>query len=334
MRFLLLALLLVSPLCFAKTVVIVQSYHIEYKWDADYIEAVRSVLGNDHDIKVFELDTKRLPKPEWPDKVAEIQGKIAEIKPDVAILERPFFADSIRHLRKVLRQRDRFLVLMDDSPTMRNAVNEYFGDKRQATIYGSDLDIVLTNDRDTWLKSVVNAHERYDAVVLGTHHTIRDKDGNYATPYELLKEAYYSAQLPLFSFWDIFVGEEQSIGGFTISAQQEGLTAARLASLILNGMRPDQIPQLKSLSGHYVYSESGFVAFPLTTAAPIRKISPKTSDLVGAADKKQNKLIEGLCFGFLFPKLLRKKIRCSRQVINCSPFYSFTVRCCHAFQRF
>lgn len=144
MRFLLLALLLVSPLCFAKTVVIVQSYHIEYKWDADYIEAVRSVLGNDHDIKVFELDTKRLPKPEWPDKVAEIQGKIAEIKPDVAILgddnafslmaehlvqreipvvflgvnggpvqhptlehplvtgilERPFFADSIRHLRK------------------------------------------------------------------------------------------------------------------------------------------------------------------------------------------------------------------------------------------
>ncbi len=256
MRFLLLALLLVSPLCFAKTVVIVQSYHIEYKWDADYIEAVR------------------------PDKVAEIQGKIAEIKPDVAILgddnafslmaehlvqreipvvflgvnggpvqhptlehplvtgilERPFFADSIRHLRKVLRQRDRFLVLMDDSPTMRNAVNEYFGDKRQATIYGSDLDIVLTNDRDTWLKSVVNAHERYDAVVLGTHHTIRDKD---------------------FSFWDIFVGEEQSIGGFTISAQQEGLTAARLASLILNGMRPDQIPQLKSLSGHYVYSESG-----------------------------------------------------------------------------
>lgn len=301
MRFLLLALLLVSPLCFAKTVVIVQSYHIEYKWDADYIEAVRSVLGNDHDIKVFELDTKRLPKPEWPDKVAEIQGKIAEIKPDVAILgddnafslmaehlvqreipvvflgvnggpvqhptlehplvtgilERPFFADSIRHLRKVLRQRDRFLVLMDDSPTMRNAVNEYFGDKRQATIYGSDLDIVLTNDRNTWLKSVVNAHERYDAVVLGTHHTIRDKDGNYATPYELLKEAYYSAQLPLFSFWDIFVGEEQSIGGFTISAQQEGLTAARLASLILNGMRPDQIPQLKSLSGHYVYSESG-----------------------------------------------------------------------------
>lgn len=307
MRLLFLALLLVSPLCFGKTVVIVESYHLEYKWDADYIEAVRSVLGEDHDIHVFELDTKRLPKTEWPQKVAEIERAISDIKPDVTILgddnaftlmaerlvdrkipvvflgvnggpvqhpalkhplvtgilERPFFAESIRHLRKILRQKERFLVLMDDSPTMRNAVNEYFGDKRHDTIYGSELDIVLTNDRNTWLQTVVNAHERYDAVVLGTHHTIRDKDGNYVIPHDLLKEAFYKAQLPLFSFWDIFVGEEQSIGGFTISAQQEGLTAARLASLILNGVKPDRIPHLKSLSGHYVYSESGLTHWNL-----------------------------------------------------------------------
>jgi len=307
MRFLFLGLLLVSPLCFGKNVVIIQSYHLEYKWDADYIDAVRSVLGEDHDIRVFELDTKRLSKAEWPGKVAEIQNAIADINPDVAILgddnaftlmaehlvereipvvflgvnggpvqhpvlehslvtgilERPFFAESIRHLRKVLRQKERFLVLMDDSPTMRNAVNEYFGDKRQDTIYGSELDIVLTNDRDTWLQTVVNAHERYDAVVLGTHHTIRDKDGQYVIPHDLLKEAFYRAQLPLFSFWDIFVGEEQSIGGFTISAHQEGLTAARLASLILNGVKPDRIPHLKSLSGHYVYSESGLAHWNL-----------------------------------------------------------------------
>ncbi len=311
MRLLFLALLLASPLCFGKTVVIIQSYHLEYKWDADYIEAVRSVLGQDHEIHVFELDTKRLSKPEWPQKVAEVQSAIADIKPDVAILgddnaftlmaehlvareipvvflgvnggpvqhptlkhplvtgvlERPFFAESIRHLRKILRRKERFLVLMDDSPTMRNAVNEYFGDKRQAEIYGSQLDIVLTNDRDTWLQTVVNAHENYDAVVLGTHHTIRDKNGDYVIPSELLKEAYYQAQLPLFSFWDIFVGEEQSIGGLTISAHQEGLTAARLASLILNGVKPDRIPQLKSLSGHYVYSKSGLEHWNLNLSA-------------------------------------------------------------------
>lgn len=301
MRFFLLALLLASPLCFAKTVVVIQSYHLGYKWDADYIDAVQSVLGDDHDIHIFELDTKRLPKPEWPQKVASIQQSISQLQPDVAILgddnafslmashlvekqipvvflgvnggpaqhptlehelvagilERPFFAESIRHLQKVLRVDERFLVLMDDSPTMRNAVNEYFGEKRSAEVYGSQLDIVLTNDKDTWLQSVFSAHEQYDAIVVGTHHTIRDAEENYVEPKDLIGEAFTRSQVPIFSFWDIFIGEQQAIGGFTISAHQEGLTASRLASLILNGVKPNRIPKMNSLSGHYVYSDSG-----------------------------------------------------------------------------
>lgn len=301
MRIFLLALLLVSPLCFSKTVVVIQSYHIEYKWDADYIEAIRSVLGKDHDIHIFELDTKRLPKSEWPDKVASIEEAISKIQPDVAILgddnafslmadhlverlipvvflgvnggpiqhptlnhelvagilERPFFAESIRHLQKVLRVDERFLVLMDDSPTMRNAVTEYFGEKRQAEVHGSKLDIVLTNNKDTWLQSVFNAHDRYDAIIVGTHHTIRDAEENYITPQELMAEAFIRTQVPIFSFWDIFIGKDQAIGGFTISAYQEGLTASRLASLILKGVKPSGVPKLNSLSGHYVYSQSG-----------------------------------------------------------------------------
>lgn len=301
MRFLLLALLLASPLCFGKTVVVIQSYHLEYTWDADYIDAIRSVLGDDHEIHVFELDTKRLPKAQWSDKVATIEKSISSIKPDIAILgddnafslmasslverqipvvflgvnggpvqhptlehelvtgilERPFFAESIRHLQKVLRVDERFLVLMDDSPTMRNAVNDYFGEKRSAEVYGSKLDIVLTNDKDTWLKSVFQAHEQYDAIIVGTHHTIRDAQETWIPPKELMAEASSRTRVPIFSFWDIFIGEDQSIGGFTISAHQEGITAARLANLVLNGVKPDRIPELKSLSGHYVYSESG-----------------------------------------------------------------------------
>lgn len=301
MRLLILALMLVSPLGFSKTVVIVQSYHIEYKWDADYVAAVQSVLGKDHDIHVFELDTKRLPKAEWPQKVASIQRAIADIQPDIAILgddnafslmakhladnqipvvflgvnggpiqhpvlnhelvagilERPFFAESIRHLRKVLRVGKRFLVLMDDSPTMRNAVNEYFGEQRNAEVYGSHLDIVLTNDKNTWLQSIFTAHDQYDAIIVGTHHTIRDAEEKYITPQQLITEAFARTQVPIFSFWDIFIGEQQAIGGFTISAHQEGLTAARLASMILNGVKPNRLPKINSLSGHYVYSRSG-----------------------------------------------------------------------------
>lgn len=314
MRLLVLTFLLMSSLCFGKTVVVVESYHIGYGWDAGYVAAIRSVLGEDHEIRTFALDTKRLPKPEWPQQADKAQSAIADIKPDIVIVgddnaftlmgdylvdrkipvvflginggpaqhptlehplvtgifERPFFEESIRHLRRILPQEERFLVLMDDSPTMRKAVNEYFDDKRQDTIYGSEVDIVLTNDRDTWLQTVINAHKRYDAVILGTHHTIRDEAGQYILPKNLLEEASDKAQLPLFSFWDMFVGENQSVGGFTISAYQEGLTAARLASLILNDVKPDQIPHLKSLSGHYVYSKSELARWGL-------KLSPMIS---------------------------------------------------------
>lgn len=301
MRLLILALLLVSPLCFSKTVVVIESYHDGYKWDADYLVAIESVLGAKHDIHVLALDTKRLPKSEWPQQVASIQQSVAEIQPDIAILgddnafslmaqhladngipvvffgvnggpvqhpalehplvtgilERPFFSENIRHMRKVLKQNERFLILMDDSPTMRNAVEEYFGDVRQTELYGSHLDIVLTNDKDTWLNAVFTAHEQYNAVIVGTHHTIRDSNENYIQPKDLMDEAFIRAQVPIFSFWDIFVGKHQGIGGFTVSAYQEGLTGARLASLILNGIKPDRVPQIKSLSGHYVYSKSG-----------------------------------------------------------------------------
>lgn len=302
MRRLILTLLLVSPLCFSKTVVIIESYHSGYKWDADYIAAVQSVLGKGHDIHILALDTKRLPKSQWAQKVADIEQSVARIQPDVAILgddnafslmtehlvekqipivflgvnggpdqhpalnhplvtgilERPFFAESIRHLRRVLKQKnERFLVLMDDSPTMRNAVGEFFGEEREATLYGSRLDIILTNDKDTWLQAAFSAHEQYDAIIVGTHHTIRDRAENYIPPKELMAQALTFVQVPIFSFWDIFIGKQQGIGGFTVSAHQEGLTAARLASLILNGVTPDHIPQLKSLSGHYVYSKSG-----------------------------------------------------------------------------
>ncbi len=294
-------LLFASPVCLAKTVVVIESYHSEYKWDSDYLVAIHEELGEGNDIHVLELDTKRLTRSEWPKKVASIQQEVNRIKPDIAILgddnafllmaeylvneqipvvffgvnggleqypmlknplvtgvlERPFFAQSVRHVRKVIRPHDRFLILMDDSPTMRNAVNEYFGEARQATLYGSHVDIVLTNSKDDWLKAVDDAHDQYDAIIVGTHHTIRDRDGNYVQPKDLINRAFYTSQIPIFSFWDISIGEHEAIGGFTVSAHQEGITASRMAALILNGVRPEQVPQIKSLSGQYVYSESG-----------------------------------------------------------------------------
>ena len=296
---------------YSQNILIVESYTQDYRWDAQYIQAIKDKLGQQHSISVMALDTKRLDKTLWEEKAMNIMAKIANNKPDVVILgddnamslmaekmvtkdipvvflgvngtavqhpilnhplvtgilERPFFAQSIRHLRKVLKKRDRFLILMDDSPTMQNAVNEYFGESRQSTLYGSQLNIMLTNDKARWIQSIIEAEDNYDAIIIGTHHTIRDEAGNYVTPNELMQLAFKESSIPIFSFWDIFIGEQQGAGGFTVSAYHEGTSAARLASMILSGIPPDRIPKLKSLSGQFVYSKSGLSHWNLTLSA-------------------------------------------------------------------
>lgn len=296
---------------YAQNILIVESYTQDYRWDAQYIQAIKDTLGQQHTIKVMALDTKRLDKSLWEEKALSIMANIANDKPDVVILgddnamslmaekmvkqqipvvflgvngtatqhpmlnhplvtgilERPFFAQSIRHLRKVLKKRERFLILMDDSPTMQNAVNEYFGESRHSNLYGSQLNIVLTNDKARWIQSILSAEQNYDAIIIGTHHTIRDDANNYVSPNELMQLAFNASTIPIFSFWDIFIGEQQGAGGFTVSAYHEGTSAARLTSMILGGIHPSRIPQLKSLSGQFVYSKSGLEHWNLTLSA-------------------------------------------------------------------
>lgn len=193
------------------------------------------------------------------------QHPIIQHKQVTGVLERPLFKKSIRHLRKVLTKKDRFLILMDDSPAMRNAVQEKFGDSRQAKLYGSSLDIILTNKKQVWLDAMLKAGDSgYDAVIIGTHHTIRDENDSYVPPSQLIKAAWEGTQVPIFSFWDIFIGPKQAAGGLTVSAYNQGTNAARLARMILNGTPPHSLKHLQSLNGEYVYSRSGVERWGLT----------------------------------------------------------------------
>ena len=285
----------------AQTVLVISSYHREYPWDNDYLNAIHSVLGEQNQIEEAFLDTKRL-HPEEFEASADRALTVAErVQPDVVILgddnalkymvprldsmqvpmvflgvnshpdeygfsdiaqltgvlERPLYRQTIRHLRKVLNQRDRFLVLMDDSETMRFAVTEEWGAQRTVEIQGSVLDIVNTNDADAWLEAVHTAHEQYDAVIFGTYHTIRYSDGSYAEPDDLIAQAYMDAQIPLFAFWDFLVGPGMAAGGYVLAGYDQGLAAARMADLILRGMSVSSVPMTRGEAGLYLFSRSG-----------------------------------------------------------------------------
>ena len=70
----------------AKTVLVIQSYHQEYLWDSDYFRAINDLLGAQHEIKRFSLDTKRLPPEQFENKAQQAWAYYLEVQPDLVII--------------------------------------------------------------------------------------------------------------------------------------------------------------------------------------------------------------------------------------------------------
>lgn len=85
---LLIALLLFATNVFAtgKTVLVIESYHAGYAWDASYLEGLRETLGKDYTLVNFEMDTKRQPKSLYQKQADLAWQKYQELKPDLVIL--------------------------------------------------------------------------------------------------------------------------------------------------------------------------------------------------------------------------------------------------------
>lgn len=69
-----------------KSVLVIESYHASYQWDADYTRAIRDVLGTTAELSFFQLNTKRLPLPMHARKVEQAWNQYVEIEPDLVIL--------------------------------------------------------------------------------------------------------------------------------------------------------------------------------------------------------------------------------------------------------
>ncbi|MBU6956001.1 ABC transporter substrate-binding protein [Hahella sp. HN01] len=70
----------------AATILVIESYHKEYPWDMSYMEGLQAALGNNHTIKRFEMDTKRLPKNRYQEKADQAMEAFMAIKPDLVVL--------------------------------------------------------------------------------------------------------------------------------------------------------------------------------------------------------------------------------------------------------
>jgi hypothetical protein len=82
--------LLFAGLCAARaaaaTILVIQSYHAEYAWDAEWLQTLRLRLTPEHTLLTFELDTKRLPREEFAARAGLAMDAYRRHAPDVVVL--------------------------------------------------------------------------------------------------------------------------------------------------------------------------------------------------------------------------------------------------------
>lgn len=70
----------------AKNILVIESYHSGYAWDISYKKGLEEVLGSEHHLIYFEMDTKRLPESEFSLRAAQAWQTYRALSPDLVIL--------------------------------------------------------------------------------------------------------------------------------------------------------------------------------------------------------------------------------------------------------
>jgi len=70
----------------AKTVLVIDSYHKEYPWVMSYRQGLNQTLRSEHLLVYFEMNTKRIPRTEFPRQSQNAWLAYNELRPDLVMV--------------------------------------------------------------------------------------------------------------------------------------------------------------------------------------------------------------------------------------------------------
>ncbi len=100
------------------------------------------------------------------------------------------------------------------------------------------------------IKKIVKSLGKHDTILYVFHQ--RDKSGKYFTYKDSLKEISSVSKVPIFGLWDFDMGYGV-VGGALLNGYSQGYEAAKMTSMILNGVEPKDIPILKKSTSKYIF---------------------------------------------------------------------------------
>jgi len=91
----------------------------------------------------------------------------------------------------------------------------------------------------------------------------RDRTGNFFAYEESLDHIYQAASVPIYSFWDFYLGRG-IVGGMLTSGFQQGKAAAEITLRILKGEDAAKIPVIKKSPNQYMFDYRELERFRIT----------------------------------------------------------------------
>ncbi len=213
-----------------------------------YAEQVRPdlvMLGDDNAVSLLG---RRFVKAGMPIVYLGVNGNPRNYglhnQPNVlGVLERPLVQRSIMLLGNLSPSIREVLVLFDDSTTSHEVAYTMLNGETQFTLYGIACEMVRATFYENWQELVMESASRgYDAILLGTYHTLLDRDGKVVDEEEVIHWANEHSPVPLFGLWDFTIGRGKAAAGFMLRGEDQGYAAGQLVLSFFNGTHQTQKP--------------------------------------------------------------------------------------------
>ena len=233
------------------------------------------ILADDNAVNYLHqrLNSSQIPVVYLGININPREYHLNEYKRFTGVLERPLLRRSLLLLQRILpiSKHRKILVLFDQSDTSRLAA-EYISKQQLSMLSDVEVEILQLNQLSEWQKQVIAAKDNgFSAIVVALYHAVRDDKDQSVDAEELLRWVSANTPVPNFGFWGFSVYNNGNIGGYVLDGYQHGKIAAKMASRILAGEKPENIFPVTDDLGQFMFSRKGLSKWHLTLPKEIEK---------------------------------------------------------------
>lgn len=192
-----------------------------------------------------------------------------KIPPNVTgVIERVPLFPWARHIKEIIPQAQKMLVLMDDSTTSKGVVNVSFRGRKDITFSNTHVTYAHAHNWQEWQHAIQDGGA-FDLIIMPVYHSLLDSDGRHIEVDEVINWSSRNSPVPIFATQDYAVSDTGAVGAYVIPGIAHGRRAGIIAKDILEGKNIYDLPIHDDFQGEFYFNKKQLERFGLTLPSAI-----------------------------------------------------------------